>query len=117
MLLSGEPSLTTPLAPMLSAMTGKVFVLSGTVSLYNGERWTKAKEGDFLYVPTGGLHAFKNEEDEPASMLLLFSPGAPREEYFEKIAEMAKRGGRELGEFLLKHDSYFITEGGGYDKA
>jgi quercetin dioxygenase-like cupin family protein len=50
------------------------FILFGTVELFNGERWIRAKEGDFLYVPAGGLHAFKNESDEPASMLLLFAP-------------------------------------------
>lgn len=88
------------------------FVLSGSVDLFDGMRWVKAKEGDFLYVPTGGLHAFKNDSDEPSSMLLLFSPGAPREEYFEKVGEMAKRGGKEFQDFLERHDSYFV-EGGG----
>src|SRR4051812_20397184 len=50
------------------------FVLSGTVQLYNGERWTTAGRGDFLYVPEGGLHAFRNESGEAASMLILFAP-------------------------------------------
>ncbi|GGO88506.1 cupin domain-containing protein [Wenjunlia tyrosinilytica] len=88
------------------------FVLSGRVDLYDGERWTKAAAGDFLYVPVGGLHAFKNDSDEPASMLLLFSPGAPREEYFEQVAEMARRGGDEFAEFLVRHDSFFVPEPG-----
>jgi mannose-6-phosphate isomerase-like protein (cupin superfamily) len=93
------------------------FVLSGSVQLFNGERWIRAKEGDFLYVPAGGLHAFKNESEDPASMLLLFAPGAPREEYFEKVAEVAKRGGPEFAEFLVRHDSYFVDARGGPDKA
>lgn len=84
------------------------FVLAGSVNLFDGTRWVKAQKGDFLYVPTGGLHAFKNDSDEPSSMLLLFSPGAPREEYFEKVGEMAKRGGKEFQEFLERHDSYFV---------
>jgi mannose-6-phosphate isomerase-like protein (cupin superfamily) len=84
------------------------FVLSGEVRLFDGDRWVTAREGDFLYVPVGGLHAFRNESDEPSSMLLLFSPGAPREEYFERIGEMARRGGEEFTEFLLRHDSYFL---------
>ena len=41
-------------------------------------------------------------------MLLLFSPGAPREEYFENVAEMARRGGDEFAEFLVRHDSFFV---------
>ncbi len=76
--------------------------------LFNGERWVASTEGDFLHVPVGGLHAFKNDSDEPASMLMLFVPGAPREEYFEKVAEMGKRGGKEFAEFLVRHDSYFV---------
>ncbi|QPP07475.1 cupin domain-containing protein [Streptomyces bathyalis] len=84
------------------------YVLSGEVQLFDGERWTTGREGDFLYVPVGGLHAFKNSSDSPASMLLLFSPGAPREEYFERVAEMAQRGGKEFEDFLVKHDSFFV---------
>ncbi|WP_431775826.1 cupin domain-containing protein [Streptomyces cucumeris] len=84
------------------------YILSGTVRLYDGDRWISARQGDFLYVPVGGLHAFRNESDDPASLLLLFSPGAPREEYFEKVAEMARRGGQELTNFRIRHDSYFV---------
>ncbi|MGP4112175.1 cupin domain-containing protein [Streptomyces sp. 4N509B] len=84
------------------------YVLSGEVSLFDGERWITGRSGDFLYVPVGGLHAFRNDADEPNSMLLLFSPGAPREEYFERVAEMAQRGDEEFAEFLLRHDSYFV---------
>jgi mannose-6-phosphate isomerase-like protein (cupin superfamily) len=86
------------------------FVLSGHVDLYDGARWTRAGAGDFLYVPAGGLHAFRNGCDEPASMLLLFSPGAPREEYFEQVAEMARRGGEEFAEFLVRHDNFLVPE-------
>jgi len=84
------------------------FILSGKVNLFDGERWITSRPGDFLYVPPGGLHAFHNEADEPASMLMLFAPGAPREEYLEKIGEVAQRGGEELQEFLVRHDSFFV---------
>lgn len=84
------------------------FILSGAVRLYDGDRWITARSGDFLYVPVGGLHAFKNDSDDPASLLLLFAPGAPREEYFEQVAEMTRRGGKELEEFRIRHDSFFV---------
>lgn len=89
------------------AMSESFYVLSGELALYNGEKWVTGRAGDFLYVPVGGLHAFKNVTDEPTSMLMLFSPGAPREEFFERIAEMSQRGGEELKEFRVRHDSYF----------
>ncbi len=78
------------------------------MELYNGERWVTGRQGDFLYVPVGGLHAFKNDSDDPVSMLMLFSPGAPREEYFERVAEFAQRGGEELREFRCSDDSFFV---------
>ena len=55
------------------------YVLEGTIRLFNGEKWIEGEAGDFLHVPQGGLHAFRNDADSPAEMLLLFTPGAPRE--------------------------------------
>ncbi|MGV9884033.1 cupin domain-containing protein [Streptomyces sp. NPDC003006] len=102
------PKAPGPTTHFHKGISESFFVLSGHVDLYDGDRWTKAGAGDFLYVPVGGLHAFKNDSDEPASMLLLFSPGAPREEYFEKVAEMAQKGGEEFDEFRIRHDSFFV---------
>jgi mannose-6-phosphate isomerase-like protein (cupin superfamily) len=88
------------------------FVLEGTVRLYDGGRWIDAVAGDFLHVPVGGIHAFRNESGASASMLLLFAPGAPREAYFEALAEMATSGRQlteqEYIEFLASHDQYMV---------
>lgn len=88
------------------------FILSGTMRLYDGRRWRDATAGDFLYVPKGGVHGFRNESGSPASMLLLFTPGAPREEYFETLAGLGT--GRltltdeERAEFYLRHDNHWV---------
>ncbi|MFG2480310.1 cupin domain-containing protein [Streptomyces fagopyri] len=84
------------------------FVLDGTVRLFDGAQWIDARKGDFLHVPQGGLHAFRNDSDSSADMLLLFTPGAPREEYFEKLSLLADATDEERAGFLLKHDSYFV---------
>ncbi|GAA4186449.1 cupin domain-containing protein [Streptosporangium oxazolinicum] len=88
------------------------FVLSGTVRLFDGKGWTDATAGDFLYVPAGGIHSFRNESGEPASMLLLFAPGAPREAYFGELAEIAAEGRRlsdaEWTDLYLRHDQYMV---------
>lgn len=86
------------------------FVLSGLVEFYNGDRWIPGRPGDFLYVPMGGVHGFRAPSDEPSSMLILFSPGEPRERYFRALAEI-RASGRELTEqewteFLAEHDQY-----------
>lgn len=100
-----------PNAHFHKTMSESFFILSGTVRLYNGECWIDATAGDFLYVPEGGVHGFHNESDEPASMLLLFTPGAPREAYFEALAD--KAAGRTFTEeewidLCRRHDNYFI---------
>jgi quercetin dioxygenase-like cupin family protein len=90
------------------------YVLSGTVRLYNGTRWVSAAAGDFLHVPRGGVHAFRNDSDAAASMLILFAPGAPRERYFTELAELAASGRTmseaERVEFLARHDQYQVDD-------
>lgn len=93
-------------------MTESFYVLSGTIRLYDGKGWTEGTEGDFLFVPEGGIHAFRNESGEPASMLILFTPGAPREAYFEELAEIAATGRQlspdEWTELYRRHDQYMV---------
>ena len=67
------------------AMSEAFYVLAGVVLLYDGRSWLEAGPGDFLYVPPGGIHAFRNP-DGAASMLMLFAPGASRQTYFEELA-------------------------------
>ena len=89
------------------------YVTKGTVSLYNGDQWRSAVAGDFLYVPQGGIHAFRNESGEPASMLILFTPGAPREAYFEALARVRAEGRtmspEEEADLLRRHDQFPAT--------
>jgi quercetin dioxygenase-like cupin family protein len=88
------------------------FILSGSVRLYDGRRWTDGAPGDFLHVPEGGVHGFRNDADEPASMLILFAPGAPRERYFEELSEIYASD-RQLTEaqwteLYARHDQYMV---------
>jgi mannose-6-phosphate isomerase-like protein (cupin superfamily) len=96
------------------AISESFYILSGTVRLYDGDKWFDAHPGDFIYVPEGGIHAFRNESGEPASMLLHFAPGAPREPYFEALADAAASGRalgpEELTELWLRHDTYPVSE-------
>jgi mannose-6-phosphate isomerase-like protein (cupin superfamily) len=93
-------------------MSESFFVLDGAVRVHDGGDWREARAGDFLFVPAGGIHGFRNESGAPASMLILFTPGAPREAYFEGLAELA-RGEREMTpdefrEFCLQHDNIYL---------
>lgn len=86
------------------------FVLEGAIGLFNGDQWHDSGPGDFLYVPPGGIHAFRNVTSAPASMLVLFAPGAPREAYFEELAAISASGRQlspqEWTELYNRHDQY-----------
>lgn len=86
------------------------YVISGAVQLFDGSGWADAGPGDFLHVPEGGVHGFRNDSDDPASMLILFAPGPPREQYFTELAEIG-HSGRQLTdaewlELWARHDQY-----------
>ncbi|WP_144120648.1 cupin domain-containing protein [Catellatospora sichuanensis] len=86
------------------------YVMTGTVSLFDGARWVAASAGDFLHVPEGGLHGFRNDSGAAASMLILFAPGIPREKYFRELADISATG-RQLSEeewtdLFARHDQY-----------
>jgi mannose-6-phosphate isomerase-like protein (cupin superfamily) len=86
------------------------YVMSGTVRIYNGEKWAPTRAGEFVYVPEGGIHGFRNDDDEAASMLILFAPGPPREEYFRELTAIAAAGRTltddEWTELFARHDQY-----------
>lgn len=107
--MSGEPSGPGP--HFHRSLTESFYVLAGTVRIYDGRRWIEASEGDFVHVPEGGVHGFRNESGAPASMLIHFAPGAPREAYFEGTARLS-RGAHmsddELAEFYLVHDTFWV---------
>ncbi len=43
-----------------------VYVLSGTIRLYDGKAWINGRPSDFLFVAEDGVHGFRNESGEPA---------------------------------------------------
>jgi mannose-6-phosphate isomerase-like protein (cupin superfamily) len=84
------------------------YVLSGTVAIYDGSRWIDTEPGDWVHVPEGGVHAFKNRSGAPASMLLHFAPGAPREGYFEGLPNLGELSDEERAAFFVEHDTFWL---------
>ncbi|MEV6713889.1 cupin domain-containing protein [Lentzea sp. NPDC051208] len=82
------------------------YVLEGEITLLDGEEWVTAGEGDFLYVPPDRPHAFRNDSDSPVRMLILFSPGIAREEFFLEVREAKNLSPDELVAFYERHDQY-----------
>jgi quercetin dioxygenase-like cupin family protein len=107
-----DPEAGGPAAHYHKTFSESFYVLDGAVRLYDGAAWVTAEKGDYLYVPPNGIHAFRNDSDEPASMLILFAPGTPREKYFLGLAEIAESGRKlsdeEYTAFLAEHDQYMV---------
>ncbi|HLB44820.1 MAG TPA: cupin domain-containing protein [Candidatus Limnocylindrales bacterium] len=92
-------------------ITESFYVLAGKIRIYTGREWIDAQPGDFVHVPEGGIHGFRNESGAPATMLIHFAPGAPREAYVEDNARFAREGrpsDEELAEFYRLHDNYWV---------
>ncbi|RDI46414.1 cupin domain-containing protein [Nocardia mexicana] len=98
-------------------MSESFYVLSGEIHVFDGERWFDAAQGDYLYIPPGGVHSFGNISGEPADFLMLFAPGAAREGYFEGLEHVAGMTDEERAAFFVRHDSFFadMAKGPGAD--
>ena len=96
------------------SLSESFFVIEGMIQLYDGKSWVDGHPGGFMFVPEGGIHGFRNASEAPASMLILFAPGAPREGYFEGLAEWATGGQPtedERAEFMFRHDTFWVDGG------
>ena len=51
---------------------------------------------------------YRCRSGEKASMLILFAPGAPREDYFERVATTGQMSEEERIEFYLRHDTFWV---------
>jgi uncharacterized cupin superfamily protein len=90
------------------------YVLSGTLTLYVEGRWQPYRPGDFAIAHERGVHGFRNDGDEPAALLILFTPGVAREAFFAEMAELRRRG-REIGPeeltaFYARHDQVMVED-------
>jgi mannose-6-phosphate isomerase-like protein (cupin superfamily) len=94
-------------------ITESFYILTGRIRIFDGRGWRDCEPGDFVHVPIGGIHGFRNESGEPASMLLHFAPGAEREGYFEGLADWGRNGrpsDAEVAAFYLRHDNVWLPE-------
>ncbi|WP_433833678.1 cupin domain-containing protein [Actinoplanes sp. CA-015351] len=99
------PGVTGPEPHFHHSLAESFYILDGVLRIYDGSRWIDAEPGDWVHVPPGGIHAFKNHSGTPVKMLLHFAPGAPREGYFEGLTEIAEMTDEQRTAFYLEHDN------------
>ena len=62
------------------------YVLEGEITFQVGDERIVAGPGTFINMPIGNLHAFKNETDKTAKMLIFYAP-AGLEAYFFEVGQ------------------------------
>jgi quercetin dioxygenase-like cupin family protein len=60
------------------------YVLDGTFRFKVGDQMMMAPAGTFVFVPRGTAHTWQNAGDQPASLILLFTPGGMHG-FFEEL--------------------------------
>lgn len=88
-------------------------VLSGTVTLLDGAEWVAGSTGDHLVVPVRGVHGFRNDSDEPASLLMLSVPGADRGAYFRELLEAGDLSDEQWTALYARHDQVMVDDPAG----
>ncbi len=64
-----------------------IYVLDGEVLFEFGDRRETIRAGSTLTIPRGVKFVWRNERDEPARLLMIFTP-AGFEAYFREVAEV-----------------------------
>ena len=77
------------------------YVLEGTLAIRMGDRTVNAAPGDFVHIPRGTVHCFKNTGNGHAKMLVTFTP-AGMEKFFEEAFHPA--GDRSAGPPLVTEE-------------
>jgi quercetin dioxygenase-like cupin family protein len=64
------------------------YVIAGSITFRLGDRLITAGPGDFVNVPRGTVHCFRNDGADTARMILTFTPSG-MERFFEETLERA----------------------------
>jgi mannose-6-phosphate isomerase-like protein (cupin superfamily) len=87
-------------------------VVTGEIEFFDGHEWVAGAPGDHVVIPEGGVHGFRNVSGAAAEMLMMSTPAAPREAYFQELVEMVRDGiqltPEEFAEFWARHDQYMV---------
>lgn len=75
-----------------------IFVLEGKLRAWLGGKQYDVKVGDFVHMPRGVQHYFKNVTDEPTRLLLTYTPGG-FEQWFLDIGKAVTPGSKVSPEF------------------
>jgi quercetin dioxygenase-like cupin family protein len=65
------------------------YILDGCITVQIAGEETLAKVGDFVHIPTGTVHGYRNDSDQP-SRFLAWSIGGSLDQFFLEMGENIK---------------------------
>jgi quercetin dioxygenase-like cupin family protein len=81
------------------------FMLDGELEILQGNEVVTVRTGDMLFVPPHTTHAFGATSRSAADVLIVFTPGVERFEYFRMI-DRIRRGEASPAEILASQDRF-----------
>jgi quercetin dioxygenase-like cupin family protein len=93
-------------------MTESFYILEGRIEVLRDREWTHARRGDFILIPPGTIHAYRNTTDQQARFLVL-APGHDRF-FFELVDWMHREpvwpptDRQALIAFGRRHDTIYV---------
>jgi quercetin dioxygenase-like cupin family protein len=79
----------------------------GEVEYYDGGVWRTLRRGDLAHAARGAAHGLRKVSAQPATILMILTPGVPREDYFARVATADEPDIERLHEI---HDNHFVND-------
>lgn len=95
-------------APHFHTTFSETFIVEeGEVDYFDGRAWRTLSPGDTAHATARQVHALRKERAESATVLMVLSPGVPREEYFAQLDTADEQHVERLHDV---HDNHFVAD-------
>jgi len=86
------------------------FILGGRLDVLLDEQIVTLEQGDLLVVPPGLPHAFAPDADTDADVLIVFTPGTARFDYYRLLdkAHRGEAGWETITETQDRFDNHYV---------
>ncbi|GAA4011446.1 cupin domain-containing protein [Allokutzneria multivorans] len=86
------------------------FVLDGTLQVLVNDELHSLEKGDFLAVPPRVPHAFGPQKDSDADVLVVFTPGMDRFDYYRLLDRVARGEAdpKEIAASSQQYDNHYV---------
>jgi quercetin dioxygenase-like cupin family protein len=85
-----------------------IHVLNGRFKIQIGDETFRCGEGGFAYLPAGVPHAFLNLTDEPAEIIVVYTPGGGHR-FYEELGPLTRNGSPDRATVAAVFEKHRMT--------